>query len=216
MTTIDDRRRPKIDARIMATARLYENLAERIPAVRDHIALDRARSDGHTATVPGGTAHRVTDLATRPPATPAGDCEQPIPSYDDPTELVDCGRRRPCPDHDIPVGLTSTEAAAERRLALAKLQADLDDQLALAATIAHRALSTANRILGLHTNPGTPPTCTHTDGCNDLAGYDMTDHGPIRRKSGLCDEHELERLKDEQLELRSRQARYARNSKRAS
>lgn len=192
--------RQRIDAKVMATSRLYENLATLLPNARDHIREMRDRADGHAINVTEGRAHRPWDKATRPPAIPAGDCTANVPDPDDPTTLIDCGHERPCPDHDHPVKLTSTEQAAEARIQLARLEGDLDDQLALAATIAHQAIATVHRIIGMHTNPGDPPICIHLEGCHELAGYDMTNNGPVMRKSRLCDTHELERLDNEAME----------------
>lgn len=129
------------DRELLATARLIENLAARVHAVRDHVATELATVDSFPDHTPG---------ASDPDGTPSkplsGTCATLVPIGDG--VFRSCGRYRPCGEHDSPVTLTPVERAAAQRIRLAQSLTDFDARCKLLVVAASDAMREADAIIG--------------------------------------------------------------------
>lgn len=140
-------RRTPADPRMLAAARLVENLAELAPQVRAHARIEIRHADGFSskasaAGAPGSSPRR---------SAPDGNkwCTASIQHEDfDDDELVDCGKPRPCPEHDDPVTFTVVERAAAERLRVENWLADFEAQITLIATVAMDAFTSGQKLIG--------------------------------------------------------------------
>lgn len=174
------------DPRILATARLLENLAELMPKVREHVALELSILDGTRDHTPGSSNPDEHPVRHRPLT---GHCTANVPSTTHADELIDCGKKRPCADHDTPVDLTPVERTISQRLRLTAWLDDLDQQCKTIAGIAHGALTAGTTLLG-HRSAGSPAQCRDgqigKDGTIEWGDATCTDGAT---KSGLCAKH---------------------------
>jgi hypothetical protein len=133
--------RSRVDRQTLAFARMVENLAVLLPELDDHVRRELLVLDGCGDHTPGASEPTVTKRAS----VLSGRCVANIPDGDD---LVSCGRRRPCAEHDTPVTLTGPERAAEARLGLQRWHADIHQAITTAAALIHEATSNTRRLLG--------------------------------------------------------------------
>jgi hypothetical protein len=155
----------RANQRALAAARIVENLAYALPAYRDTLQDQLRHLTGFPDHMPGAAPPTVE--ATRPLE---GKCTQPVNgspwlagqlAY----ELVDCGRSRPCAEHDRPVTLTPVERAAEQRQ---KLKADLEDAEQVISTITLLANDLLHRA---RRNAPIPPQPVPRCDATGLEGY---------------------------------------------
>lgn len=175
------------DPALLAAARLVENLAELMPAVRAHAQAEITLVDGAPSQLPG--AGESTDPVQR--ARPmTGKCRAPVPSEFDESELVDCGRPRPCPEHDSPVELTAVEAAVEARMRIERWLADVESQCRLVAVLAKQALDSGRSLVGTRLAVDRPQECRDgqhgKDGAIEWGAPWCIELG---EKAGLCSKH---------------------------
>lgn len=186
--------RPRtIDPALYATARMVENLAALAIDVRRHARAEIALVDGNPDHTPGSVEPAVT---TRGQII-SGRCAASVPTHGtrnaplEALELTECGRRRPCSEHDAPVDLTAVERAAEQRLRMERWLADFDAQCNLLAVAARKALDDARTLIGTRLEvDARPPECrdgqTGKDGTIEWG--DVLCCSPAE-KSGLCAKH---------------------------
>lgn len=198
-------RRTPADQRMLATARLVENLAELLPEVRRHARVEMGHADGFASTA--AAAGHPGDSARRP--APDGDkwCTANVPSEEHDDELVDCGRPRPCPDHDDPVVFTAVERAAAERMRIEHWLDDIEAQCVVIATVALQALKSGRSLIGERVALEVPrcsaegregsiewadPTCTDAasrgslcDRCAKREYRWRVEHGLPRRTDGV-------------------------------
>jgi hypothetical protein len=134
--------RSRVDRQTLAFARMVENLAVLLPELDDHVRRELLVLDGFADHTMAATVSQ--ELVRRSPVL-LGACAADIPDGDD---LVSCGRRRPCAEHDTPVTLTGPERAAEARLGLQRWHADIHQAITTAAALIHEATSNTRRLLG--------------------------------------------------------------------
>lgn len=175
------------DPALLATARLVENLAYLMPAVRAHARAEITLVDGAPLKTSGAG---VSSEPVRRSAPLTGRCRANVPSVADPSELVDCGRQRPCPDHDSPVDLTPVEAAVEARLRIERWLADLEAQGRMIAAVAQSALQSGRGLVGTRLAVDRPAECRDGQAGKDgaIEWGDPLCSGPAE-KSGLCSRH---------------------------
>lgn len=178
------------DRSLLATARLVENLAYLMPALRTHAACEIAMVDGAPSQVSGAVEPSMLEQRSKPLS---GICRAAVPSQTEGhgDELVDCGRPRPCPDHDSPVDLTSVESAVEARLRVERWIADVEAQCKLIASTAKEALDSGRRLAGTRlATPDKPRECrdgqTGKDGTIEWGDPLCVEPS---EKSGLCSKH---------------------------
>lgn len=174
------------DPRILATARLFENLAVLARQVRYHAAEQFALIDSYPTETQG--CNPIRHVA--PTRTIAGTCHHNTPDPTNPTELIDCGHERPCPYHDTPIELTPTERAAAQREHIRTWLEDFEDRAKLAATIAHTLITDGTKFIG--TRPHIGPECRDGIHGKDLSPTLTADIATCTRhpeKSGLCARH---------------------------
>lgn len=176
----------RTDPRLTATARLVENLAELLPALRAHIAVELHQLDSIPDHAPG-----ASDPTPNGPSKPLeGHCTANVADPSAPDELIDCGRHRPCPEHDHPVTLTRVEQAAERRRQLTNDLGAIEDTATIIAMRTHDALTTTRRLLGARVELPKPAQCRDgqvgKDGTIEWGQPDCTDPAT---KAGLCGRH---------------------------
>lgn len=178
------------DPALLAAARLVENLAYLMPAVRAHAAAEITLVDGAPSKMPGAGESSEPVKRSRPLT---GRCRHPVFvdfAAFEANEMSDCGRQRPCPDHDTPIELTSVEAAVEARLRIERWLADVEAQCKLVATVAKQALDSGRGLVGTRLAVDRPKECR--DGLygkdDSLEWGDPLCTDPAE-KAGLCSKH---------------------------
>jgi hypothetical protein len=176
----------RANQRALALAHIAENLAYALPAYQATIHDQLRTTTGYPDHTPGAPPPTY-DKPTKPLE---GHCTANVPAaaIDDLDYTsyghVDCGRSRPCPEHDRPVTLTPTEHTANLRAHLHNELADIDQTITTTTTLLNELLQRARRALP------PPPTklercnATNREGAIDWADPTCTNH-PTR--GPLCD-----------------------------
>jgi hypothetical protein len=190
---------PHPDRAILADARMLENLAYLLPAIKRHIAAERVLADGYADHVTYALEPTVTERTK--PLT--GRCTHNIVAGE---VLVDCGRMRPCAKHDNPVSLTPTERAAELGMKLDKDLAYFLSRLKVIGRLVSELTVDAQRLGGIRLEKPKrcdaqgrdgaiewgDPTCTSIpsrgplcERCSKREYRWRIDHGMPRRADGV-------------------------------
>lgn len=176
------------DPALLAAARLVQNLAYLMPAVRAHAAAEITLVDGAPVKVSGAGVSSEPVRRARPLEGKV--CRANVPSAADPSELVDCGRPRPCSEHDVPVDLTTVEAAVEQRLRIERWLDEVEQQCRLLATVAKQALDSGRGLVGARLAVDRPRECRDgqlgKDGTIEWGDPLCSDPS---EKHGLCARH---------------------------
>jgi len=176
------------DPALLAASRLVENLAYLMPAVRAHAHAEITLVDGQPTKLPGAGESSEPVRRSRP--LDGKTCRANVPSPTDPGELVDCGRPRPCPEHDVPVNLTSVEQAVEQRMRIERWLDEVEQQCRLLAVVAKQALDSGRGLVGTRLAVDRPRQCRDgqlgKDGTIEWGDPLCVDPS---EKQGLCSKH---------------------------
>lgn len=171
------------DQRIVATARLVENLAELMPQVRHHALLELTHLDGSADHTIG--ASNPDEHPKRRSIHPDATCRHNVPNPHQPDEMIDCGRPRPCGEHDTPERLTVVERNVEQRLKVERWLADIEQQCKLLAATVHDALGSGRRFIGTRVAVERP-RCDSTGRDGSIEWADPT-CANVPTRGPLCD-----------------------------
>jgi len=178
--------RPRANQRLVAAAHLVENLAALATDVRQHVAVEMRHIDGYAAKASAAGPEERSTPARRSHASDMDRwCTVDVPSDDDPDEFVDCGKPRPCPDHDGPVELTAVERAAGERMRLEQRYADFVALLDGLALMTAEATAAAHSLLG-HRAAIDVPRCSSTGRDGAIEWADPT-CSAVPSRGPLCD-----------------------------
>ena len=173
----------RTDPRILATARLVENLAELVPTVRDHVREQLHLIDSFGDHTPGASPA----TGTRREAG-SDTCHGALSL--EPGIVIICGSRRPCPEHDRPVTLTPVERAAEQRMQLNNWLNDIEAHCKAIAHMAADALNNGRKLIG--NRVALPAQCRDGGIGKQLTpelAADIAVCLKIPHKTGLCTAH---------------------------
>jgi hypothetical protein len=168
-------RNHKIDNIVGLLLRIQDDM----PAFLAHMRAERVLADGYadhvTYAVEPTTSERTSPIS--------GTCRHNVIEGE---VLVDCGRERPCADHDTPVPLTPTERAAAIGM---RIDDDLEcvrGEIEMIGRLTAGVYGTMNRLIGKRYVP--PKRCDAQGRQGSIEWWDA-DCTLVPSRGPLCEKH---------------------------
>jgi hypothetical protein len=183
----------RVEVQADALAHMLREYLKVAPLALAHVLSEIGYLDGHPSQVPG---HGVQEAGVHRAPALTGACRHVEGRYvhGDDGELVvvqeECGRMRPCPDHDTAVEMSSVDRAVIARADLVATLHQIEDDTRTLAAILSSSLTVARGALGQRAPRFDVPECNRGVGREGVIewGRPWCNAVPDETRAGMCDD----------------------------